>query len=596
MSSASPGMRDFLESVYGDQASDLERRIQARVAAFRARNPQLHTAPVPPDQRLSARDVMLITYGDQIQDGVRPPLQVLDETLRELVGDTINSVHILPFFPYTSDDGFSVVDYQAIDPALGDWQDVRTMADHFRLMFDAVINHISQASSWFQAFKRGEAPYTDYFIAVDPATDLSAVVRPRTLPLLTPVETAHGLQHVWTTFSADQIDLNYACPDLLLEVLDALLLYVEQGAQRIRLDAIGFMWKEIGTNCLHLPQTHALIKLMRVVLDETAPATLLVTETNVPHAENVSYFGNGQDEAQMVYNFTLPPLTLHAFMTGDASHLSRWAATLTTPSDQTTFFNFMASHDGIGLRPLEGILPVDEVERMAQQVLAHGGRVSYKTNRDGSQSPYELNVVYFDALNNPASEEAEQTQIDRFMASQAILLSLRGVPGIYVHSLFGSRNWIEGVAETGHNRTINRRKFQRAALMADLAAPASIPHAVFARFRQLIRARTADAAFHPNGGQRVLELDPRLFALERTSPNRRRTVRCLHNVSSQAVTVTVEMGVVHADVVDVAGSGPYRTDGQGSLTMTVPPFGVRWLRPAADAQPGAAPASAIGAL
>ncbi|MCB0132674.1 MAG: sugar phosphorylase, partial [Caldilineaceae bacterium] len=255
MPSASPGMRDFLESVYGDQASDLERRIQARVAAFRARNPQLHTSPVPPDQRLSARDVMLITYGDQIQDGVRPPLQVLDETLRELVGDTINSVHILPFFPYTSDDGFSVVDYQAIDPALGDWQNVRTMAEHFRLMFDAVINHISQASSWFQAFKRGEAPYTDYFITVDPATDLSAVVRPRTLPLLTPVETARGLQHVWTTFSADQIDLNYACPDLLLEVLDALLLYVEQGAQCIRLDAIGFMWKELGTSCIHLPQT-----------------------------------------------------------------------------------------------------------------------------------------------------------------------------------------------------------------------------------------------------------------------------------------------------------------------------------------------------
>ncbi len=188
-------------------------------------------------------------------------------------------------------------------------------------MFDAVINHISQHSRWFQGYLSGQEPYTDYFVEVDPAADLSDVVRPRTLPLLTPVETADGTKHVWTTFSADQIDLNYASPDLLLEVLDVLLTYVQQGAQLIRLDAIGFMWKEIGTTCIHLPQAHSLIKLMRAALDEAAPETLLVTETNVPHAENISYFGDGYDEAQMVYNFTLPPLTLHAFLTGDASAL-----------------------------------------------------------------------------------------------------------------------------------------------------------------------------------------------------------------------------------------------------------------------------------
>ncbi len=459
--------------------------------------------------------MLLITYGDQIQAEGTPPLCVLDETLQDPIGGVINGVHILPFFPYTSDDGFSVVDYRQVNPAWGTWADVRQLSAHFRLMFDAVVNHISQASSWFQAFKRSDDPYCDYFIVVDPKADLSSVVRPRTLPLLTPVETSGGSKHVWTTFSADQIDINYANPSVLLEVLDILLFYVEQGAQLIRLDAIGFMWKEMGTTCIHLPQTHALIRLMRAVLDQVAPHVLLVTETNVPHAENISYFGDGANEAQMVYNFTLPPLTLHAFLTGDATRLTHWAASLNTPSDQTTFFNFLASHDGIGLRPLEGILSIGEIEMMAERVVAHGGRVSYKANSDGSRSPYELNIVYFDALNNPVADEPASTQIDRFLAGQAILLALRGVPGIYVHSLFGSRNWEEGVAQTGHNRTINRRKFQRDELLSLLSEPTSVPHGVFTRYKHLIECRIHEAAFHPTAPQAVLDVHPTLFVLLR---------------------------------------------------------------------------------
>ena len=566
---------DLLRSVYAeDDVQSIARRLAARLDAPVA-------SGQPAADRVTERDVILITYGDQIQEPGVPPLQTLDATLQELIGGVINGVHILPFFPYTSDDGFSVVDYKQVNPDWGTWADVRRMGAHFRLMFDAVINHISQASDWFQAFRRGEAPYTDFFIVVDPGTDLSQVVRPRTLPLLTPVETADGVKHVWTTFSADQIDINYSSPDLLLAVLDVLLFYVEQNAQLIRLDAIGFMWKEIGTTCIHLPQTHALIRFMRAVLDQVAPNVLLVTETNVPHAENVSYFGDGFDEAQMVYNFTLPPLTLHAFMTGDATRLARWAATLTTPSDQTTFFNFMASHDGVGLRPLEGILPPEEVQRLADQTLAHGGLVSYKTNPDGSQSPYELNIVYFDALSDPVADELSARQVDRFMASQAILLSMPGVPGIYVHSLFGSRNWRDGVAQTGHNRTINRRKFQRAHLEATLADPTSIPHQVFTRYTHLIRARTSTPAFHPNAAQTVLDVHPALFAFVRTAGDGAQRVLCIHNVSNAPVAATFDLAAAGLDgvtrFVDLIDGVP-ATSGNGVLTLDLPAYGVRWLR------------------
>ncbi len=569
-------LRAHLTSVYGSaQTTEILERLRPRLEAF-ARPPAAATA-----DRVSERDVILITYGDQIQEPGKAPLQSLGDALEALAGDFLTGVHILPFYPYTSDDGFSVVDYKAVNPAWGEWADVRRLGGRFRLMFDAVINHISAESPWFLAFRRGEAPFMAYFIAVDPGADLSAVVRPRTHPLLTPVATSRGIEHVWTTFSADQVDLNYASPALLLEILDTLLFYVEQGAQLIRLDAIGFMWKEIGTSCLHLPQVHALIKAMRALLDQVAPDVLLVTETNVPHRENVSYFGNGYDEAQMVYNFTLPPLTLHAFATQDATPLADWAATLAAPSDETTFFNFMASHDGIGLRPLEGILAPAEVAALAEQTQRHGGFVNYRANPDGSRSPYELNIVYFDALNDPAADEPPALQVDRFMASQAILLSMAGVPGVYVHSLFGSRNWREGVAQTGQNRTINRRKFERADLEAELLDPSSIRHQVFHRYRRLIVARTGEAAFHPRGAMQVVQLSPAIFSYVRVAPDESIRVLCLHNVTDTERSVTIDLDAVGfrgaGPLVDLIG-GAEIIPGGTAIELALPPYGVYWLR------------------
>ena len=578
---------DELAFVYGPTvAAELWPKLQAALQQFQLAHPQLSNATSPPNQRVTERDVVLITYGDQIQEPGKLPLQTLDETLTRIIGSLINTVHLLPFYPYSSDDGFSVIDYRAVNPSWGSWQDVQRMGTHFRLMFDAVINHISQHSAWFQAFQRGEAPYKGYFIVVAPDMDLTKVVRPRTLPLLTPVATVDGVKHLWTTFSADQIDLNFGNPQVLLEILDVLLFYVAQGARLIRLDAIGFMWKESGTTCLHLPQTHRLIQLMRAALDVVAPDVILITETNVPHLENISYWGDGCNEAQLVYNFTLPPLTLHAFQTGDATRLAAWAATLQTPSDQTTFFNFMASHDGIGLRPVEGILTPPEIEAMADRALAHGGLVSYKLNQDGSQSPYELNIVYFDALNDPEAGEPAARQIDRFLASQAILLSLPGVPGIYVHSLFGSRNWREGVAQTGQNRTINRRKFDRAALEADLTNADSIPGQVFRRYRRLIEVRTAEPSFHPQGALRVLTLHPGIFGFVREAPDHSSRVLCLHNVTANPLELHVALAPYafspHTPTVNLVTMQPIALDADASLTIHLPGYGVAWLRQAAE--------------
>lgn len=540
----------------------------------------LHDLP-PAVLALTERDVVLITYGDQVRpaDGTATPLATLHDFLKQTIAGTINTVHLLPFYPYTSDDGFSVVDYTAVDPALGTWEDIRHLSDDFRLMFDAVFNHISQASAWFQGFRRDAEPYNGYFMVVDQGVDLSQVRRPRTLPLLTEVETARGKVHVWTTFSPDQIDVNIANPAVLLDLIRILLFYVEQGATLIRLDAIGFLWKTIGTECIHLPETHLVIRLMRDVLDLVAPEVILVTETNVPHDENISYFGDGDNEAQMVYQFTLPPLLVHTFQTGDTSALNRWTNTIHRPGSRTTYFNFTASHDGIGVTPATGILSPAEIGALVERVQAHGGLVSYKSLPDGTSVPYELNISYFDAINHPEITAAQpEVAVQRFIASQAIMLAFMGVPGIYFHSLFGSRSDHAGVQHTGRNRTINRQKFEIEALLADLNQPDSLRRRVFEAYTRLLRIRTQEPAFHPLGQQTALRLHPGIYALDRRSPDGLHRVLALHNVREETIPV-------HLAAPDGATAGRWRDlltdnvyDATPSLELTLSPGQVAWLK------------------
>ena len=577
---------DHLAFLYGaERAPVLMERLQVILDQFRRRNRQLLAEMEKegrrPQDRLTERDVILITYGDQVAEPDKPPLRTLAEVLEKYVKGVVTAVHVLPFFPYSSDDGFSVVDYTRVDPDLGTWTDIGRLGRNFRLMFDAVINHISAQSGWFQGFLEDDAEFADYFIVVEEGTDLSQVVRPRALPLLTRVQTARGERSVWTTFSADQIDLNYAHPDVLLKVIEILLLYVERGAEIIRLDAIAYLWKTIGTSCIHLEETHRVVKLLRSVLDAVAPHVILITETNVPHEENISYFGDGSDEAQMVYQFPLPPLVLQAFHSGDASYLSNWAAGLSTPSDSTAFFNFLASHDGIGVRPVEGILSRSEVQALVERTRAHGGYVSCKTNPDGTESVYELNISYFDALSDPNGAEPLDLQVRRFLASQAVMLSLAGVPGIYVHSLFGSRSFHAGVAQTGRYRSINRQKFERSRLEQALADPSSLRHRVFYPYLHLIRTRAAHRAFHPNSAQQIVSLHPAVFGLLRTTPDEHDMVLCIHNVSSASQHIQVEPDVLclphQGRLHDVIAGDIFPVDGSGNLTLHVAPYQVLWL-------------------
>lgn len=486
-------------------------------------------------ESLSENDAILITYGDQVQSEPGKHLACFHSFYNDHIKPYINSVHFLPFFPYTSDDGFSVVDYFQIDPELGNWEDVKAMSKDARLMFDAVVNHISKSSDWFQGYLNGDPEFEDFFIDVDPNTDLSQVVRPRALPLLTPFEGKRGKVNVWTTFSEDQIDINAANPNVLLKVLEALLVYAQNGARLIRLDAIAFLWKEIGTTCLHLENTHLIVKIFREVLEEVCPDMVIITETNVPHTENISYFGNGHDEAHMVYNFTLPPLLAWSLHRGHAKNLTSWAQTLKLDSQDICFFNFTASHDGIGMRPLQGILPTEEIDFLGDISLAHGGQVSYKNNGDGTKSPYELNCNYMDFLTPPQAEL--ELKVRRFLCSQAVMISMPGVPGIYFHSLFGSGNDPEGVKITGRARTINRKKFKREELEQELSSEPR-RRQVFEAYKSMLSIRKSEKAFHPKAKYEFLNLHPNLFSIIRYSKDESEQILCVFNLSDSEASLS----------------------------------------------------------
>jgi len=552
-------IRDMLEQLgRPDYVDAAFKRITALLEAVRP-------ASKPALPYFSERTVTLITYGDSLQQAGEIPLQSLHRFLRQRLSGLIDTVHILPFYPYSSDDGFSVIDYYAVDQKLGAWADIEHMSADFRLMFDAVINHMSAQSPWFQRFLAGDPDFQGMFVTESPEADLSTVTRPRTTPLLTRFTRKDGQPvHVWTTFSDDQVDLDYRHPETLVRILEVLLFYVQKGAQVIRLDAIAYLWKMVGTPCIHLPETHTVIQLMRAVLDAAAPEVILITETNVPHAENISYFGDGSNEAQLVYNFTLPPLLLHTLIAGDARKLSTWINSLALPSDRTAFFNFTASHDGIGVRPVEGILSAEEIQGMIRAVEQRGGRVSYKNNADGSRSPYELNITYVDAVAAP--DLPEDLHAACFILSQAVMLTLAGVPAVYIHSLLGSRNNIAGMRATGLNRTINRAQLNAAAIEAELGRPGSFRARIFEAYCHLLRLRTARPALHPHASQRAFTLNEgRVLAIERKQGER---LLALFNVTPNAQQVTLP----EVFAVDILADEPC-----AESVVRLAPYQVRWL-------------------
>jgi sucrose phosphorylase len=545
--------------LYPAEADEVVARLLSLAAAW---GPALASSARPrPDEGT----VYLITYGDAFRRPGEAPLHTLSEVLRTHVRDAVTDVHLLPIYPWTSDDGFGVVDHRAVNPDLGTWDDIADLRSHHALALDFVANHVSSSSAWFLGWLDRDPRYAGYFLEPGADFDTSAVVRPRTSPLVHEYERPDGSRaRAWTTFGPDQVDVDPRTPAVLLDLTDVLLGYVARGARTVRLDAIGYLWKESGTTSIHLPQTHDVIRIWRALLDVLAPGVLLLTETNVPHADNITYFGDGSDEANMVYQFALPPLVLHAFVTGRADALAAWAEGIGPVSDTATWFNFLASHDGIGIRPTEGLLTDDDRALLVERALARGGRVSLARRADGSEGVYELNTNYLDALVDPDDSDPDASAVHRGLAAHAILLSLVGVPAIYYHSLFGSGQDRAGMEKSDIARRINREVLDADRLGDELSSDPRRA-GMLEGLRRLLDKRRTLAAFSPFASQEVERHDDRVFVVRRAAGTPDETVAAV-NVSAEEVSLP-----------GVSGTDVFSGDRVESLVL--PPFGYAWLTP-----------------
>ncbi|MCP5003649.1 MAG: sugar phosphorylase [Planctomycetes bacterium] len=574
----------YEEKTAGEYISEIE-RICKLYYAHKAERMIDAEKEFDPREHFSERDVVLITYGDLIHEEGVSPLTTLSKFCGIYLKQSINTLHILPFYPYTSDKGFSVLDFESVDPMLGTWGDIEDLGTRYKLMFDAVINHVSSRCRWFRRFLDGVPRYQDFFISYkfhDELTpeDRNLIFRPRSTDVLSKFEALDGERYVWSTFSRDQVDLNYQNPEVLMRVIEILLLYVRKGADIIRLDAVTYFWVSRGTPCANLEQTHTIVKIFHEILSLVAPHVAIITETNVPHKENISYFGNGHDEAHMVYNFALPPLVLHTFYTKNTTQISDWASNLKPYSETTTFFNFLDSHDGVGLMAIKDILTQEETNFLIDTAQDHGAYISYKVDRDGNEVPYELNITWFSAICKEGASGPIELQINKFIASRAIALVLQGVPGIYLHSFFGTKNDRGLMVNTDTKRTINRTIINYNALVDALDNPDSLIARICEDLNDLISLRSAQSAFHPNGAQLIVKTRPEIFIVLRTSPRKDQNVLSLINVTGEQCHVTVPMQTICIDKqewYDLIGQKPYTFKDDG-ISLTLEPYQVAWLK------------------
>lgn len=589
--------------LYGeDQAQQHLPELERVLKVYYAHKPPARIAAeakISPSDRFTQEDVILITYGDLLRSEQSSPLASLVHILEQVPGfkKAINTLHILPFFPYSSDRGFSVTDFRAVDPKLGSWQDIARIGDSYQLMFDAVCNHTSSKSKAFQKLLSGNPEYKDIATVYHDPNDLSPedrqkIVRPRTSDVLTKFQSINGPIWVWTTFSADQVDLNYSNPKVLLWVIETLLLYVRRGANLIRLDAVTYLWQIPGTSCANLEQTHETIKLFRDIFNVVAPGVALITETNIPHQQNIAYFGNGQDEAQMVYNFALPPLVLHTFYRENTQALVKWASHLEFPSSNCTYLNILDTHDGIGLMGVKNILPSHEIDYLISRAREHGAFVSYRTGVGGKAEPYEINTTWFSALNLESGSETLEIQIKRFVASRSIALVLKGVPGIYLHGLIGTSNDVDSVIQTKSKRDINRQIIDATSLERDLSLPNSKLSQLTQALGKLLEIRVRQGAFHPQGEQKIFNLSPQCFVLLRVSPNGEEHLLTITNISHQTCQLEIPLEELQLDNspsiwgntpennywYDLIGNRGWRVQ-QQKILLVLHPYDVLWLVP-----------------
>jgi len=525
----------------------------------------------------SEKDVILIVYGDNIVKKKEPSLLTLKKFLKN-IKNYINIVHIIGLFLYSSDRGFSIIDFKKINPRLGKFTHLKKIKKDFSLLVDFVCNHISSKSEWFKKFAKGHKEYKNFFIAFDkkpPQKEIECVYRPRTTSLLVYRKLPIGKKWIWRTFCHDQIDLNYQNPKVLFKMVDVLLHYVENGAKFIRLDAIGYVWKKLGTSCFLTKESHIFVQLLRNILDTIAPGVSLIAEVNVNFKENINYLK--ANEAQLIYNFPLSSLLLFTFYQKNTRKILKFLDTINFTSKTKNIINILDCHDGISVVGAEDILKREEIEKIKKEVIKKGGKINYKIEK-GRKLPYEFNITWWSALED--KEKPEILNIKKYIASRAIQFSIKGIPAIYFLGLFGKENCLSCFKKTGKTRDINRKRFTENQIKRFISNPKRKENKVFNEILRLLKYRNKEKAFHPAGNQKSLFLDKKVFSIIRTSPNKREKILVLVNISDENIYLKVKQNKIGAKkeyLFNILDRTVYLAE-NGEFNIVLCPYQVLWLK------------------
>ena len=310
------------------------------------------------------------------------------------------------------------------------------------------------------------------------------------------------------------------------------------GVKIFRFDAVAFLWKKLNSASINLPETHEVIRLLRSLLEHAEKDAVIITETNIPNTQNLTYFGNA-NEAHAIYNFSLPPLLINSLVTGNCLYLKRWLMSMPPSQNGTTYFNFIASHDGIGLRPAEGLLSDYELTTLVETMQEFGGKVSWRTTETGDPKPYEINIALYDALQG-TTKGKDNLGLQRFICAHAIMFGLEGIPGVYIHSLLGTKNDYEKVENTQQNRSINRHRWDYEILKDNLEDETNHHSIVLASLKELLDIRIKQPAFHPNATQFTLHLGLQMFGFWRQSLDRKQSIFCISNISGHEMELVIQ--------------------------------------------------------
>ncbi len=571
-------LRKLLGEIYVDHCDEELSFVWSQLMQILDENSAQQDSSLGIDKEIwDASSVVLITYPDAIYKEGETTLKTLSDILDSKFGILASIIHILPFLPSTSDGGFAVSNHEQIEDAFGNWKDLKKLSLNHILMADLVLNHVSSSHDWVKQFILSQKPGDSYILSPKTLNGWENVIRPRNSSLFTTLKTKQGDKKVWTTFGPDQIDLDWSDPNILIEFLKLLVRYIRNGVQWIRLDAVAFLWKEPNTSCLHLKQVHEIVQLLRLELSKLNPMGVLITETNVPEKENLSYLKGG-DKAHIAYNFPLPPLLLEAILASNADLINEWLSNWSEMPNQTTLLNFTASHDGVGLRPLEGIMNNERMHDLLVKAEKKGGLISHRRMSNGQDKPYELNISWWSAMADDG-HDTTRYQIERFFMSQALVLAIKGVPAFYLQALLASPNDIKKFKRSGERRDLNREKFEVNKLLKRLNDNKSSASKNLKLLNNAMKIRSTLNAFNPNSPMRCFsESQNDFILLERGYPGEQ--IYAIYNVTDKEVSLNIS-----ELLVDVTKNNACQYDdclsklSIVSNNIKLTPYKVMWLKP-----------------